>query len=420
MLMRNADLVHLASFGDQAPAAAQNYAQAAKRFSFHQGANFRGFESFHIIQTTRVEAPTPLLDMVVLAKLPIDKSGPTTPSVLLRNRQFAANPNSEDSKLSTSDWTIEDNQLPPDAQRVWASGGHQNPVYYLYTENDLATERKLFRRSGAGATWKEIVAIGSDLLPYPSHPVFGTTSYGPAFVNPYDRNHLLVITVKGIKVSHDGGTTFQDDPVLTALITGSGKYPLTGDYRLTGNFRVGRNVTIATRAAQFATLSQVAFYRDDPAKLAVAAPYTGGFYRDEACGYWQSLTPYLPRPFTAVSSVGIDHQGIYVAMEGRSIHRIGAYEFAPMATYFSRDGLGATQVARLMKADGGPVAAANVTVSCATEDGVLLFQGVVTSDAAGVISFPLSIASSGTYVVHLDYSGKTSLASATTSLLFTP
>lgn len=215
--------------------------------------------------------------------------------------------------------------------------------------------------------------------------------YGPAFINPYNRKHLIVATLKGIKISSDGGNSYQDDPVITALITGSGKYPLTGYYRGGDSW----DVVHSSQAAPMATLSQVIFYSDDPGKLVVAAPYTGLFYLDEACGYWQDLTSYLPTPLPAVSSVAIDHEAVYVALEGRSIYQIRAYEFAPRATYFSRDGLTGRQIARLLRANGSPLVSATVTLTCAKVNGAVLFRGPIVTDATGVIDFPAIMAPPG-------------------------
>ncbi|MEW6733456.1 MAG: hypothetical protein AB1489_19165 [Acidobacteriota bacterium] len=407
LIMRNTDLVHLTGFGDTVPPAAMKYAQMPLAFKISPSALFRGQEFFNFIQTRKYEPSTPLLDIVMLAKLPLSMPDPAGKTVLIRNRTFAANPNAIDSKLSTPDWVIEDNRLPDGAQRVWSSGGHAQPVFYVYTENDTASERKLFRRDGVLQPWKEITPKVALLS--------GSALFGPAFVNPYDPNHLLVSTVQGIKVSHDGGLSYQDDSILTALITSSGKYPLTGYYR-GGN---GANVVHYSQAAQMATLSQVSFSRDDPHKLVVAAAYTGVFYLDETCGYWQDLTPYLPRPYPAIPSVAIDHESIYAALEGRSIYRIYGYEFAPRATFFSRDGLAARQVARLMRANGSPITSTVVRLTCLGSDGSVLFQGPVITDGTGIIGFPPIALPSGMYVIHLDYAGALpSLAPSTTSLLF--
>ncbi|HJQ67763.1 MAG TPA: hypothetical protein VKA70_02255 [Blastocatellia bacterium] len=412
LIMRNPSLLHLTGFGDTVPPEATKYAQTPRAFKISTGAFFRGQEFFNFIQTTKSEPSNSLIDIVMLAKLPLASPDPMGKTVLIRNRKFAANPNADESKLSTPDWVIVDERLPNGAQRVWASGGHTDPVYYVYAEDSAGISGKLFRRQGAALPWQDITPT-DPLIPYSG---FGTALFGPAFINPYDRNHLLVATVAGIKVSRDGGNSYQDDPVITALITGSGKYPLTGDYR-GGN---GQNVVHFSQAAQMATLSQVTFYRDDPRKLVVAAPYTGVFYLDESCGYWQDLTPYLPTPLPAAPSVAIDHEAVYAALEGRSIYQIRAYEFAPRATYFSRGGLTGRQVARLLRASGAPLTGTNVTLTCAKLDGAVLFQGSTATDGSGVIGLPPVVTAPGAYVIHIDYTGAMPvLARSTTSFIFT-
>lgn len=412
LIMRNTDIVHLTGFGDTVPAAAAKYAQNPRGFRISPGAFFRGQEFFNFIQTAKFEGPAPLLDIVMLAKLPLAAPDPNGKTVLIRNRTFAANPNSDESRLSTPDWVVEDSALPDGAQRVWSSGGHANPVFYIYTENAAATERRLFRRSGIGQPWREITPPFALL---PGHAGFSDVLRGPAFVNPYNPNHLLVSTVQAVMFSGDGGMNYTADSVLTALITGSGKYPMTGFYR-GGN---GNNVVHFSQAAQIATLSHIVFSRDDPGKMVVAAPFTGVFYLDQSCGYWQDLTAYLPAPRAAVPSVGIDHELVYVATEGRSIYQIRRYEFAPRATFFSRSGLAPRQVAQLLRANGAAIAGATLTLTCLRSDGSVLFRGLVATDASGIISFP-GAAPPGNYTIHLDYVGALPLlAPSNTSFTFT-
>ena len=43
--------------------------------------------------------------------------------------------------------------------------------------------------------------------------------FGPAFINPFNANQLYLFTPTGIKASFNGGANFQDDTVLTALVT---------------------------------------------------------------------------------------------------------------------------------------------------------------------------------------------------------
>jgi hypothetical protein len=99
------------------------------------------------------------------------------------------------------------------------------------------------------------------------------TKYGPAFVNPYDPNVLYALTSSGIKVSVGGGISFQNELVLTALVTGSGKFPLVGDFG-GGN---GRDVIKANQsnANQMGSLSN----HDNPNEIVATSPFTGVFYK---------------------------------------------------------------------------------------------------------------------------------------------
>ena len=76
------------------------------------------------------------------------------------------------------------------------------------------------------------------------------------------------------------------------------------------------------------TLSDMAFYRDNPNRVVAASPFTGVFYTN-GDGSWRDLSPYLPQPHTPVSSVGIDCEAIYAGMEGRSLVRIVGYSNVP-------------------------------------------------------------------------------------------
>jgi hypothetical protein len=75
------------------------------------------------------------------------------------------------------------------------------------------------------------------------------------------------------------------------------------------------------------TLSDIAFDRYNPKVAVAGSPFTGVFYKGDS-GKWVSLTSFLPKPFTPVSAVGIDCQGINVATEGRGVIRIVGYQGA--------------------------------------------------------------------------------------------
>jgi hypothetical protein len=72
-----------------------------------------------------------------------------------------------------------------------------------------------------------------------------------------------------------------------------------------------------------ATLSHMAFLREDPRVAVAASPFTGVFFHDGSA--WRDLAGFLPKPLALVSAVGIDSRSIYVAFEGRSIVEIDDY-----------------------------------------------------------------------------------------------
>ena len=118
----------------------------------------------------------------------------------------------------------------------------------------------------------------------------------------------------------NGGNRFDADNGLTDLLTGHGKYPLTGTFG-GGN---GDGVRIASRAVALATLSDMDFCRDNP-KLAVASsPFTGVFYRSEL-GQWHDLSSQLPRPASPVSAVRMTCNEIYATTEGGGTFRITGF-----------------------------------------------------------------------------------------------
>jgi len=235
---------------------------------------------------------------------PLGQPNPSGAPVLIRNTQFAASPDANSSQFQT--WQIVGSDLPLNTRGFWVSGGHSNPVYYAYTINE-ATGNRLYRRNGSGTGWSLLSVTG--LLPGGWH--------GPAFVNPYNPNRVFVLTSSGIKVSTDGGANFQNDTALTALLTASGKFPLTGTFN-GGN---GNYVVAGNHGVPMGTLSHMAFDRSQPSRMVAASPFTGVFY-DNGSGTWTDLTGLLPKPLAPVSAVGISGPSIYAATQGRGLLRI--------------------------------------------------------------------------------------------------
>ena len=95
------------------------------------------------------------------------------------------------------------------------------------------------------------------------------------------------------------------------------------------NFFAGGNDLNVVRSNQsnrncMYPISGVAFNRFDPAQVVAASPFTGIFLKNGS-GDWKDLSGALPKPYTPVSSVNINNQGIYVTTEGRGILKIVNY-----------------------------------------------------------------------------------------------
>jgi hypothetical protein len=194
---------------------------------------------------------------------------------------------------------------------------------------------------------------------------------------------------------------------------GSGKYPITARFS-GGN---GYQVVHFSQARFMGALADVAFLRDNPKEMVASSPYTGVFYRNNVCGSWQNLSQFLPKPFPSIGSIGVDHEAMYAALDGRSIWRVLDYELAPVATFYSRQGLAPGEAARLLFSDGSAVAANPVQVVVTRLDGTEVFNGPILTNANGGITLPALPA--GDYVVHADFGGAFGVAMSATSFAVT-
>ncbi len=304
-----------------------------------------GPQFFNYIQSLSNENPPPFtLDAVMLTNLPLQYAdaagqlknvpgplGQAVPlgsqnPVILRNTQFVTNADIDVSK--GQGWQPAANNLPAGVQGFWVSGGHAHPIFYVYAVQ--SGQPKLFKGSGLPppnlTQWEELNVQGNVLQPKPFPPSGMLTGgmNGPAFVNPYNPYQIYALTGTGVQVSTDGGFSFQQDTILTSLLTGDGKYPLVGAFA-GGN---GAGVRIASRGVGVGTLADMGFYRNNPNVAVAASPFTGVFYKDSS-GKWHDLGQFLPRPFSPVSAVRMDCDAIYVATEGQSVMRITGYRNAP-------------------------------------------------------------------------------------------
>ncbi|GAC1350082.1 MAG: hypothetical protein NVSMB27_29230 [Ktedonobacteraceae bacterium] len=208
---------------------------------------------------------------------PLGRSSNGAP-MLIRNKNFDADPNMQRSK--GSGWAVEVASFPAGALGFYVTGNRTKPIYYSFTQNTLS--------SFDGSQWN---LVATNLV--------SSATFGPAFINPWDKNVLYILTNNGIQVSTNGGMNFTPEATLTSLVAGAGKFPMS-------------------------TVSQIAFNYDNPSEQ-VCGAQSGVFY-STGNGTWTDLTALLPLPLTPVMAVGIDNEGVYVATDGRSLLRISMQE----------------------------------------------------------------------------------------------
>ncbi len=285
--------------------------------------------SFQFIQTLNNESPHLMLDAVMLATLPLqyqkDKQffnipgdlGSKTGTVIIRNTSFAANPDINISK--GAGWNIEFSDLPQGPQAFWVSGGHVAPTYFLLCNQSGNTI--IYKRKKGESAWTQLVTpAGMQIIPYET----GAVQHGPLFVNPYNPFEIYVSAMDGVYQGHIavGGFLFDKDSDLTNLVSGNNKYPINKTFP-GGN---GKNVIWSNQSVLNAMypVSWVSFNRYKPAQVVASSPFTGVFFKNGQAK-WKDLSDVLPKPFTPVSSVNINNQGIYVTTEGRGMFLIRNY-----------------------------------------------------------------------------------------------
>jgi hypothetical protein len=380
-----------------------------------------GPEGMVVVQTEKGSIPIPLLDTVMLVDLPLQTlqegklipvSGPlknvsstTKGPVLIRTRAFASDPDANHSHFAN--WFLESNTVPWGTKRVWVSNGHFEPIYYIY-RLDSSGNAAVYTQLTRSQAWNDL----GPLLNSAQVVNVNDATFGPAYVNPWDASHLFLLTQKGVQITTSGARgIFEIDPVLTALVTESGKYALSGSFAAQNDNGMPNSIA----SSSMATLSSVGFNRENPHEVVVSSPFTGVFYASDTKRLWRSLTPYLPHPVAPVSSVSIDKDTIYVSTEGRGVFRIALYNDIPLATYFVRPNafLHPDVITQLMRSDGVPVA--NVPVDLIILDINQELHLGATTDSNGRIVMK---AVKPTWVIHFKFAGNKDAAPAQASFKY--
>ena len=299
-------------------------------FSFDRDTNgaiqkFSGSAVIQAIQTLTTDPTPSSLDIVWLAQLPLpDVNGSPIPdppggtqtgprTVLMRNKNFSSSYAGPAVKFKN--WSIVNDDIPAGAARLWTSGGHQNPRYFLYTDSTNTScpsglTRWTINRLLRTSSWECLI---KNLL---DDHLTDTVArlQGPAFVDPFDPNKI-VAAVRGEGVSNSIQMTldavhFCTLPILEALITESGRYNLVGSYDPDGTFQ---DVSSRFHGDPLAVPSHISFNRHVPTSLLVASPFTGLYLgtvsmsttnAGQCVESWQDLTPSLPTSRAYITGTG--------------------------------------------------------------------------------------------------------------------
>lgn len=212
----------------------------------------RGVGAYRMLVLTEPgERPKPYGDFVMVAPKsannPVDGQGNAdltkpTPMVVWRYQGPSAG--------TVGAWQPVGPDVPRGAVVLQASGGHQNPVYYVADRvirngnlyDEFAQGNHLFRSHETGGAidgWDCIVPGPQDPTKHDGQCASSThsdaTHAGQAWTfqsDPYDPQVVYVEDTDGIKVSTDGGSTWRADTLLTSWLTGHGEIGPTcvGDF----------------------------------------------------------------------------------------------------------------------------------------------------------------------------------------------
>jgi hypothetical protein len=377
------------------------------------------------IQTLPTEPAHPL-DAVMMTHRPVVNPPANLPgflrqrggAIIVRNTGWQTTPNFT---VDASNWRgVLAPELPANAVRILVANGHVDPVYYAIVREEKTVSLYGIRVSNGLRRWTQLL----DGIPVFDGPCGYPQWQGGVFANPYNAQQLLALTDAGVKTSSDGGDHFVVDRVLTALITDSGRFPLTGNFCPNGIWDKNGAGYAASHSVHYFTLAAAAFYRSDPGKMLVASPFTGVFY-NPGDGKWRSLVPQMPKPLPYVSSVSFAGSGpmprsVYVGSEGRGVFRMDGFAAAPIATFFALRDPNKEQARRMQLVDGSgqTVSGAAVRVRVLAVGKVVNRLDVVT-DGQGNIVLVRGAVSPGN-MVNLHFDGDATHAPCDTRFVWRP
>jgi hypothetical protein len=407
-----------------------------------------GASVIQAVQTKVGDAQPSSLDMVMLVHLPLpdakgnpvkdppggNGSGPRM--ALIRNSSFSTS--FDGPANSFANWITVNDDIPAGAKRLWVSGGHQDTVFFLYTDSSNTScpaglTRLTFSIALHRSIWECLV---KNLL---DDQVSGDVvrQQGPAFVDPFDPQKIVVVTrganpaPNALQITLDGGSHFCPLPALTALVTESGRYAIVGSYDpglFSGPFL---NASSRFHGFPLAVPSHISFNRHNGAYLLVASPFTGLYLgtvsantaRAGGClESWQDLSPYLPSSRAYISGTGFVGDTALVTTEGRGAYAIYNQSTAQPASYFETNATvsAGAGFATLREANGAAIPWGSVAIAgrnLASQQPAP-YGTLFRSDQTGRLTLPANYVP-GQYVMDLRFEGNGTIAPSETKFLLT-
>ncbi len=296
-------------------------------------------EGIKVIQTMPNESPSPLGDYLAIVSPWENDDNKCVENHNCGNDQIVRNQSAADQSKAQSSWADTSPSThfgPGQIAGIYPSGGHGNLTIYVLTSNNGGVSYSGYPW-GPGQVWKGQSINGNAVTSW--LPAMGTgliRAYNLQ-INPYDPSELYAVDLgppdpaqRSIKVSHDGGTTWNPVSVLKDISTNYGEFDFDS-----GNFSFGVNYFDKEIFGNQCPLTDMVFLRDDP-EIRFAALYPGGvaFSRDEG-KHWMALDATdasashqpieLPQSAFYDPSINLfGNSSLFVALQGKGLERIDA------------------------------------------------------------------------------------------------
>lgn len=212
-------------------------------------------------------------------------------------------------------FAIQPHEIPCSFPKI--SGRDNDPVVFIPTKSfDIGgTEQaELYRITGvmaeAGGGVMKSILHGYGKIGFIRYGFVQPRIYG---VNPRNPSHLIIPDMESnkVRVTHDGGTTWQNDEILTSLVTDQGV------------FRFSDN--------GHSFITAIEFHPDNPDNIMVGTLQNGAFVSNDGGQHWRKIDNSTQIPL--ISSFYFQTQGVDISSFGRGIWRIQDINIGSVATH---------------------------------------------------------------------------------------